>query len=528
MPHQAATPPVASSNDGQTPSSLARFQGFELPTSNYVYCPNQFFDICLKSKSRGMVRIVAYVLRQTLGWLDENGLPIHETVKVSYKGLVEKAGVSRGAISKALQQAVACGFLECCVDGQANSKGQGSQTAEYRLRWDSTEQYAKSFADFNGFFAGEGNRTPIPNSFFDFVIPKESLAVTKVVGSVIRHTVGFETRYGGRRSSHPMSCNFIQRYTLLSNRRNLIAAIRHAVEAGYIIKVKQGTFSHKSSEQEATTYGIRWLAPAENSNVGSKMTPAVEQQSKNDTRDGSKKSPAERFKNDTSIEKTNSNNILKQQAAVKLDSETLQHLVAEGFTQQTAASLIEKRGVEVVERQLAWLDARKPENRLAMLRKAIEDDWAEPTKFRAKEKIAQARKRDTMQAIARQAEEGIAAERKKQRSLRKQRLQNEWASADVSQRDRWISAAIASEPSTAIKNILAKQRTSTEQPHVQVLDEIASERGLEPVTVQRRTDDRQAVAEQPPQRQNELSRASETEISLPPQREKMPTEITSF
>ena len=37
---------------------------------------------------------------------------------------------------------------------------------------------------FRGFFAGEGNRTYIPNQFFDVVIPNETLAVTKVVGSI--------------------------------------------------------------------------------------------------------------------------------------------------------------------------------------------------------------------------------------------------------------------------------------------------------------------------------------------------------
>jgi hypothetical protein len=275
MNHQAANPPASKNNDGKAPSSSASFQGFEPLKSNYVFCPNQFFDVCLKSKSRGMVRIVAYIIRQTLGWLDENGQPINETVKVSYRDLIEKAGVSRGAIGKALQQAVACGFLECIVDGQANAKGQTSQTAQYTLRWDTNPQYVKTFSDFGGFYAGEGNRTPIPNSFFDVIVPQESLAVMKVVGAVIRHTVGYETRYGGRRMTHPMSCSFIQRYTLLSNRRNLIAALKHAIEVGYIVKVKEGVFSHRTSEQEATTYGIRWLAEKGNHNSGSKMTPAV-------------------------------------------------------------------------------------------------------------------------------------------------------------------------------------------------------------------------------------------------------------
>ncbi len=525
---RAASPSISENTSGQQPLTSTSFQGFEQPKSNYVFCPNQFFDICLKSKSRGMVRIVAYMIRQTLGWLDENGQPINETVKVSYRDLIEKAGVSRGAIGKALQQAVACGFLECCVEGQANTKTQAGKTAEYSLRWDTNPQYAKTFADFNGFYAGEGNRTPIPNSFFDIVIPQESLAVTKVVGAVIRHTVGFETRYGGRRMTHPLSCSFIQRYTLLSNRRNLIAAIRHAIVAGFIVKVKAGTFSHRHSEQEATTYGIRWLSDRQNPNSGSKMTPVVQQRFKNNTNNGSKRSPAERFKNDTSIEKTKLNNTFKQQAAADLESEVKKRLMAEGFDSNTATQFIEERGVAVVDKQLSWLDARMPDNRLAMLRKAIKENWAEPTSFRVKEKVAQDRKRDAMLAIAKQAEEGVVAERKQRRHKRKQRLVAEWINADAALRAAWIASAFEREPSIAIQKILAKQNSATAKPHFQVLDEIAFERGLETISENRQPNDRPSVAEKPLQVNFGSNSDPKIPISSTPQKEKMPTELASF
>ena len=103
MNHQAANSSAPAYSSGKQLPVSTNFEGFEPLKSNYVFCPNQFFDVCLKSKSRGMVRIIAYVIRQSLGWLDENGQPINETVKVSYRDLIEKAGVSRGAIGKALQ-----------------------------------------------------------------------------------------------------------------------------------------------------------------------------------------------------------------------------------------------------------------------------------------------------------------------------------------------------------------------------------------------------------------------------------------
>jgi len=52
------------------------FPGFEPFDANYVYCPNQFFEVCLSMRSRGVVRLVAYMIRRTLGWLDRNGKPV--------------------------------------------------------------------------------------------------------------------------------------------------------------------------------------------------------------------------------------------------------------------------------------------------------------------------------------------------------------------------------------------------------------------------------------------------------------------
>ena len=46
------------------------FRGFELPWSNTTYTPNQFFDVCLPHCSRGAIRVVAYIIRRTLGWCD--------------------------------------------------------------------------------------------------------------------------------------------------------------------------------------------------------------------------------------------------------------------------------------------------------------------------------------------------------------------------------------------------------------------------------------------------------------------------
>ena len=56
------------------------FAGFAAPTSNTTFSPNQFFDACLPYSSRGVVRLVAYLIRKTLGWCDSHGIPQQEII----------------------------------------------------------------------------------------------------------------------------------------------------------------------------------------------------------------------------------------------------------------------------------------------------------------------------------------------------------------------------------------------------------------------------------------------------------------
>ncbi|QDT41750.1 hypothetical protein Pan241w_18130 [Gimesia alba] len=247
-----------------------RFDGFEHLTANYLYCPNQFFEVCLPHHSRGTVRLVAYLLRKTLGWLDTEGSPIEQDISVSYRDLINEAGISRGAIRKALDEAVAGGFIICIQQGKANGNNQSSETACYALRWDTDTQYHKNFEKFNGFFAGEGYRTPIPNSFFDLIVKHEALSVVKVVGTVLRHTVGYQNQFGGRRQIAPLSYSYIQKYVNLSDRSTLSAAIQHAIETGYVHCVQKGGIDPSHIKRRPSTYAIRWHEQANGEVNGSK------------------------------------------------------------------------------------------------------------------------------------------------------------------------------------------------------------------------------------------------------------------
>src|SRR5438309_1443952 len=122
---------------------VAPFAGFALPTSNTTYAPNQFFDVCLPHYPRGVVRLVGYIIRKTLGWCDENGQPLAERHAISYAELVEKAGISRGTIRGVIKQAVEAHFIRCTRQPNAKKAGVASTTGQYELRWDERSDYLK-------------------------------------------------------------------------------------------------------------------------------------------------------------------------------------------------------------------------------------------------------------------------------------------------------------------------------------------------------------------------------------------------
>jgi hypothetical protein len=368
------------------------FRGFHPLTGNFLYCPNQFFDACLPHCSRGAVRLVAYLLRRTLGWLDELGRPIEQRVTVAYSELIDQARISSGAIRAALDEAIAGKFVRCVTEGRANAKGVAAKSARYELLWDDRPRYQKLPGEFAGFFAGDGHRSPIPNDFFDVVIPTEPLAVIQVVGAVLRYTVGYQVQFGGRRQQAPLSHSFIQTYTQIKGRHHVQAAIRHALDANYIRLIKPGTFSPTAGRNgEAAHYAVQWSGadtdaskrlPATSSGSADTTHQKGDQPSRGKrpekvTSNASKQLPAGRVKKVTE-EKTITKDTLKQQQPAVAD-EVVDELMKAGFDRRTARDLTTLAGAQQILNQIRWLDRRNAtRNRLGMLRRAIVEDWAEP------------------------------------------------------------------------------------------------------------------------------------------------------
>jgi len=453
------------------------FPGFAPLHANYVYCPNQFFDVCLPNCSRGAVRIVAYLLRQTLGWLDADGNPLNQHVTVSYRRLIEKAGVSRGAIGLALQEAVDAGFLRQVESGRAKSQGTPARSAQYELHWSTAATYLKSSADFDGFFAGEGCRSPVPNSFFDELVPNESLAVIKVVGTVLRHTVGYQAQFGGRRSSAPLAFAYIAQYAQLSTGRVLAGAVREALDSGYIERVCDGSFAPNTDDRQAARYQVRWLSEAKNSDIGSK-TPPVPERSKKAISIGSETPSIERSKKATK-EKTPLKDINKQHGAAAEIQQGTKLLERQGLDTSTAEALVRTRGLHSIRNQIAWLKFRNPrDNPVGMLRKAIDENWAKPHAASERDRSAAIRKVQQERTQNERLEDADIAAAKAARDKRKQRLLTEWGSASTEHRQAWVQEAAREASGKMLADIIRRQSTDADVPHVDVLNIVARHRGL--------------------------------------------------
>jgi hypothetical protein len=380
----------------------ALFRGFHSLEANFLYCPNQFFDLCLPHCSRGVVRLVAYMLRRTLGWLDTHGNPIEQRIAVSYQDFIDAASISRGAVGQAIEDAIDARFVRRVKRGRANENGRAGEAARFELCWDESGDFISTPKEFRGFFTGEGHRSPIPNDFFDVVIPDESLAVVQVVGAVLRHTVGYQNQFGGRRQQAPLSYNYLQRYTGIGGRRHLTDAIQQALQANYIRVAQEGVFDPRAGHNGmAAQYAVKWAEDGSRlADNGSKREPAPNgsgahgtvqkgnqrysskrepaEAYRKGTSNGPKREPVERFKKGT-IEKTYSNNTSKQQQQSAAAADCLENLIKEGFDSRTATMLLNQAEPQSIYNQIAWLDRRQPSrNRLGMLRRAIQENWPEP------------------------------------------------------------------------------------------------------------------------------------------------------
>jgi hypothetical protein len=451
----------------ERPSREKLFQGFEPLTANFVYCPNQLFDVCLPYNSRGVVRLVAYVIRQSLGFRDADGNPIRQNISIPFQDFINKARISRGAIGPAIKIAIENNFIVCTTKAASKSKGLPAKSGAYALKWGTNQSYIANPDEFDGFYTGPGCRTPIPNSYFDQIIASETLAVSKVVGVILRHTIGYESQFG-RREQVDLSYTTMQNFVKIRDRKTLADAVKRSLDQQYICRVKAGKFASDEKERTTSRYGVKWLEQGDLSGNGSKTQPASDR-FKNPTKYGSKTQPANRFKNPTSLKTQLRKENNKQPVAV---NKKVQLLLGEWFDSDTIETLLNRSTLQEIENQVAWLPFRNPgENPAGMLRRSIEDSWSAPADQQRQQQRQNVAKRQATQLAAIQdqtrAENDAIVDRKQSR----QSLLANWNSLSAESQQSLREAAITSAKSEAIKRIL-KRNQSQEVPHWFILKQL--------------------------------------------------------
>ncbi len=392
MPHETRDNRIASHYESQKTAGQMGFAGFKPPTSNTTYTPNQFFDVVMPNASRGCLRIVAYLIRKTLGWCDAHGNPQREQIEVPYAELIRKAGLSRDVIRSALNEGVSKNFIICVREGRKASAGDSGESALYALKWDASSHYARSLEEFAGFYEGEGYRTDIPNEFFDRLIPLENHALIKVVGSIIRYSIGFQAKHGRRRQQATLAYSQIMKASGLASRPTLAGAIRVAIRKNYIVRLDPGYFSANLEKRRSATYAVRWSdgfhASAEPAEGSREIAPAGLwiKQSGNDT---SSPPGQSEIHTSTSREMTPAGqsgfHTIETKHLNEKQKRVADLLRKEGFESKTVAEMVARNPLEVIEQQLEWIGLRNAtRSRTGLLRRAIEGDWPKPGNATAK------------------------------------------------------------------------------------------------------------------------------------------------
>jgi hypothetical protein len=218
---------------------------------------------------------------------------------------------------------------------------------------------------------------------------------------------------------------------------------------------------------------VRWLGEARSKANGPKTEPVDVERSKNRTGDSSESEPAERFKNRTERE-TNPKNTNKQHDDAADDaSESFRSLRDAGFDDATAQQLARRHSITDVKNQIDWLNDRKPsENRLGMLRKALEENWAMPPTLARERKKRAVLEKAKQEELQQAAEDTAVAERKRQRRQRREVLLRHWQRLSTAEQKRHHQAAIAEANSEFLRRKL-RGHADLAEPPIQSLEVMA-------------------------------------------------------
>lgn len=121
------------------------------------------------------------------------------------------------------------------------------------------------FAGFRQQSGGNFAFTMVPNQFLDEIVPYEKPCVVKVVGLILRRTLGWVDEKGQRRQQDQVSYSEFAREMNMSLQA-VADGLKIALEKGYILRVKPGAM--RGGTPEGAWYSLCWAAASESQSEG--------------------------------------------------------------------------------------------------------------------------------------------------------------------------------------------------------------------------------------------------------------------
>lgn len=343
---------------------------------------------------------------------------------LTYNIAIREANVGRDAVRLAINELIDGRVIICLKDPKVcTSSSDLGEGGLYALRWDKTKQYTRNPDKFQGFCAGGGNMTHIPNLYFDMTVKFGTLSLAQVVGTVLRNTIGYEDEDGWRRRRVSLSQQQIKMKMNISSDATVNKALKFAKENGHLIEEHPGYFdTNAGKESRPAVYAVKWSdgwkgepydpdsSPSHcTQEEPSRKSVAVETWSEKCSGVGSRKSVATTRSEKCSrisrknVAETQSEkcsdieikpeiNNIKQQQKTNLDTAAVSLLLEAGFDESAAKSIASIATSQVIKKQIEYFKFRypdpdkQPENSLGALRSSIEGDWAPPPSFAENQK----------------------------------------------------------------------------------------------------------------------------------------------
>lgn len=333
------------------PGSVLSFEGFDPPESNFWRLPNNWFDVVACFTSWAEHKVVEYILRHTWGYHEYDVCKLitmdefmHGRKRRDGSRLDAGCGMAENSIKKGIADAVTHGFLIVEVDD--SDRGRIKKFYGPRMRRPQRDEGSHTVRPLMEPPASEQHRNAAGGAGGTQVVATQRQTSTGVVNTDTYLQTRADQALRGQGQS------------LTPEGQSLPVEGPRLTVAGHALTPQQHTLipseanADPPTEKEPPVQHLRKVSRRQQTRVVA-VSPVPEQLARESMRDDALTGEA-------------------------LDVDVLRRLIEEGIAPARARALVAAYPAERIAQQLAWIDARKYQNRQATLIAAIERDYAAP------------------------------------------------------------------------------------------------------------------------------------------------------